>query len=77
MFELVEENVLMKNSLVWKMLLVIGMFPFVLPFILGIYRMSIESWSLLDWLIMYSFVYWPTYIIGVVLIVISVYKLFK
>ena len=67
----------MKNKLIWKILLIIGIIPFVIPFVLGFYRMSIESWTLPDWLIMYSFVYWPTYLIGLVLIVISLYKIIK
>lgn len=37
--------------------------------------MQIESWMLGDWLILYSFVYWPTYLIGLVLILVAVYKL--
>ena len=65
----------MKKKLIWKILLFIGIIPLIIPFVLGFYRMSIESWTLPDWLIMYSFVYWPTYIIGLVLIVISVYKI--
>ena len=67
----------MKNKLIWKILLFIGVIPLIIPFVLGFYRMSIESWTLPDWLIMYSFVYWPTYLIGLVLIVISVYKIIK
>ena len=67
----------MNKSIIWKTLLIIGICPFILPFVLGIYRMSIESWAMLDWLVMYSFIYWPTYVIGVVLIVVSVNKLLK
>ncbi|MBE5947681.1 MAG: hypothetical protein E7261_01500 [Lachnospiraceae bacterium] len=67
----------MKNKLIWKILLFIGIIPLIIPFILGFYRMSIESWTLPDWLIMYSFVYWPTYIVGLVLITISIFKLAK
>ena len=55
----------------YKIILAIGICPFVLPFILGLYRMSIESWTMLDWLVMYSFIYWPTYIIGFALIVVA------
>ena len=51
--------------------------PFVVPFLLGFYRMSIESWGLADWLSMYSFIYWTTYLIGFVLILIAVKKLKK
>jgi len=58
----------MKKHL-WKILIGIGMMPLILPFALGIYRMSIESWDLWDWLVLYSFIYWPTYVVGIVLIV--------
>lgn len=67
----------MKKKLIWKILLFIGIIPLIIPFVLGFYRMSIESWTLPDWLIMYSFVYWPTYIVGLVLITISIFKLAK
>lgn len=67
----------MKKKLFWKILLFIGIIPLIIPFVLGFYRMSIESWTLPDWLIMYSFVYWPTYIVGLVLITISIFKLAK
>ncbi|MBQ8041283.1 MAG: hypothetical protein IJ274_15695, partial [Lachnospiraceae bacterium] len=59
----------------YKVILGIGICPFILPFVLGIYRMGIESWTLMEWLIMYSFIYWPTYIVGFVLILLAVGKL--
>jgi len=52
-----------------KVLIGTGIGIFILPFVLGLYHMWIESWNLLDWLILYSFVYWPTYVFGAVLIV--------
>ena len=67
----------MKRHCIWKILLLTGVFPFLIPVILGIYKISAESWQFLDWLVMYSFVYWPTYLIGIVLIVISAAKLIK
>lgn len=67
----------MKQEFIWKVLLVLGIFPFVLPFVLGVYRMSIESWTMIDWLVLYSFIYWPTYIVGIVLIIVSLKKLLK
>ena len=67
----------MKQKFIWKVLLVLGIFPFVLPFVLGVYRMIIESWTMFDWLVLYSFIYWPTYIIGLVLIIVSLKKLLK
>lgn len=67
----------MRETLVWKILLAFGICLFVLPLILGIYNMSVNLWSLADWLILYSYLYWPTYVIGTVLITISAYKLKK
>lgn len=64
----------MKQNLKWKIIFIIGICPFVLPFIIGVYKISIESWSMIDWLIVYSFIYWPSYIIGLVLILISIHK---
>ena len=61
----------------WKILLLVGICPLILPFVLGVYRMSIESWTLIDWLVLYSFLYWPTYVIGLLLIIIAVKKLIR
>ena len=66
------------KKVIWKSTLMIGFCPFLAPFVLYVYQMMISSsWTLLDWLLLYSFVYWPTYLVGVVLIVISVYELKK
>lgn len=65
----------MKKKTKWKIVLAIGVCPIILPIIVGIYRMSIETWTMLDWLIMYSFIYWPTYIVGLVLILVAVNRL--
>ena len=68
----------MKNGLIWKILFVIGLIPFVFPFINFAYEMMISSsWTLGDWLILYSFVSWPTYLIGLLLLAVSIYKLKK
>lgn len=61
----------------WKIILAIGVVPFVIPFVLGVYRMSIESWTMGEWLVMYSFVYWPTYLVGAVLTLWALIKLAK
>ncbi len=45
-----------------------GIGIFVLPVVLCGYHMWIESWNAVDWLVLYSFVYWPTYALGVFLI---------
>ena len=65
----------LNKVLIWKTLLIIGICPFILPYILGIYRMSIESWIMIDWLVLYSFIYWPMYVVGIVLIIVSLKKL--
>ena len=68
----------MKKRKIWWILLIIGIIPFVAPFIAFEYEMiNSSSWVLVDWLILYSFIYWPTYIVGLILILISVYKLIK
>lgn len=68
----------MKKGILWKILLVIGICPFIVPFASFLWRLVIsESWTLLDWLVMYSFIYWPTYVIGIILIAISAFKLKK
>ena len=68
----------MKNKRLWWFLLAIGIIPFVAPFIGFAYEITnSSSWTLVDWLVLYSFVYWPTYIIGFILIAISVNKLIK
>jgi len=72
-----EEGDDVRKKIIWKLLLVMGIIPFIVPFVLGLYRMSIESWNYGDWLILYSLVYWPTYLIGLVLIAISIFKLIK
>ena len=70
----------MKNSLVWKILLVIGICPLIAPFFyyfLQHFAHNDYSWTLSDMVIMWSFLYWPTYLIGLVILGISLYKLKK
>lgn len=61
----------MKKHL-WKILIGIGILPLILPFILGVYHTMIESWTVLDWVILYSYLYWPTYVLGILLIVAGI-----
>ena len=61
----------MKKHL-WKILIAIGIIPLVLPFVLGVYHTMIESWKILDWVILYSYLYWPTYVLGLILIAIGI-----
>ena len=61
----------MKKNL-WKILISIGIIPMILPFVLGVYHIWIESWTMGDWLILYSYIYWPSYVLGILLIVAGV-----
>lgn len=68
----------MKNKLIWRIMLAVGIAPFVFPFLNFVYEMMISSsWTFAEWMILYSFVYWPTYIVGAIIIGISIYKLKK
>ena len=67
----------MAKTALWKLVLCAGIFPLAAPIVTGLYHMTIERWSLLDWLILYSFLYWPTYVLGILLIVLAAVKLRK
>lgn len=67
----------MKSHFVFKLILVLGLIPLIFPFISGFYMASTESWTIIDWLIMYSFVYWPTYIIGAAAVMFSIFMLHR
>ena len=62
----------MKKQKLWWVILLIGMIPFAAPFIGFAYEVINSSpWMMVDWLILYSFIYWPTYAAGLILIIIS------
>ena len=66
----------MKRNLIWKLLLLGGICPFLAPLVMGAYTMSVEQdWTWGDWLVLYSFAYWPTYIIGGVLMLLAFWRL--
>ena len=65
----------MKKRIVSIILLVLGALPFVLPPLLGLYRMQIERWTMWDWLVLYSFIYWPTYLLGLLLLAGGIFLL--
>ena len=70
----------MKKENIYKLLFLLGLCPFLAPFIYYFMLLIIHnsnSLTLIDLLIMWSFVYWPIYLIGIVLLVISIYKLKK
>jgi len=61
----------------WKLSFLIGLVPFIVPIVLGLYTITVESWELFDWIVLYSFVYWPTYAAGLIVIVVSLVGMFK
>ena len=89
---IIDRGIKMKNKkIVWISLLIFGVMSFVIPLIVGIYD-SIAGFSglcfvgcdnyygyqaLIDSIYLYSYIFWPTYIIGFSLIIISIIKLKK
>lgn len=80
----------MKNKkIIWIILMIVGIISFVIPLILGICAFingfkGLCFWqcdyyygfkALIDSIYLYSFMFWPTYIIGFILIVLSIMKL--
>lgn len=77
------------KKIVWKILLIIGYIPFVVALVLGL-DAAINGFSglsfccsyygfqaFIDCIFLFSVVYFPTYIIGIILIVLSIIKLKK
>lgn len=68
----------MRRKLIWKFLFFMGLCPFIAPFFYYVLQLLVHnhySWTLLDMLVLWSFVYWPTYLIGLIWIVLSAGKL--
>lgn len=72
----------------WKILLFVGTTPFLAAVLTGFYAaitgfsgLAIKSpaaygWAAFtDWVLLYSFVFWPTYVIGLILIFWAIAKL--
>ena len=67
----------MKKDGLWRGVFLLGLLLLLAPFALGIYHAHIESWRLMDWVVLYSFLYWPTYLIGLGLMLFAIVKLKK
>lgn len=76
-----------KKKVLWKIILVVGFIPFIAVLTFGIYS-AIFGFSglcfcgeyygfkaFVDSIIMYSAVFYPTYIIGIIFITLSIIKL--
>jgi len=59
---------------IWNYLFYVGFLPFIIPVFMALYSMSVESWNFFDWILLYSVIYWPTYIVGIILILVAVRK---
>jgi len=59
---------------IWNYLFYAGFLPFIIPVFMALYSMSVESWNFFDWILLYSVIYWPTYIVGIILILVAVRK---
>ena len=57
----------MNRSILYKVLLIIGTLPFLVPIVWGLVSVT-KNVGLIDFLILYSFLYWPTYLLGIALI---------
>lgn len=72
-----KEKFMKKKDTVSKYLILTGILPFLIPILAGIYKITIESWNMIDWLILYSYLFWPTYLIGFLLIIIGIVKVIR
>jgi len=70
-----KEKQMKKKDTTSKYIILTGLLPFIIPILAGIYKITIESWNMVDWLILYSYIFWPSYIIGLILIIIGIIKL--
>lgn len=68
---------MMKKQMIWLTVLLLGIIPFVSPFVTGLYHIWLGSWTMFDWFVMYSFIYWPTYLIGILAIPIAIFQLLR
>ena len=59
---------------IWNYLFYAGFLPIIVPVCMALYSMSVETWNFLDWIRLYSIIYWPTYVIGILVIVIAAKK---
>lgn len=79
------------KRIIWIILLMVGIISFVIPLIAGIYDaingfagicfLACDKYygikAFIGSIYLYSYIMWPTYIIGVILVVLSVKKLKK
>ena len=57
-----------KKNIISFILIVLGIVPFALALILGLPIFRVSYLSYVDFLILYSYLFWPTYILGALLL---------
>lgn len=62
----------MRKNLLQIFFLLLGISMFAAPVVMSVTRGSIPFF---DWLVLWSYLYWPTYLIGLVLITFSAVRL--
>ena len=67
----------MKKQSFWISVMLMGILSFLFPILTGLYHLRIEPWALYHWVVSYSFVYWPTYLIGLFAIPLAIFNLLK
>ncbi|MBP3399656.1 MAG: hypothetical protein J6K75_07865 [Erysipelotrichaceae bacterium] len=62
-----------------KLLFIISWIPFTWPLLMWTFEtfMNISSWGLVEFIVLYSFVYWPTYLAGLFLMIVTVFLIKK
>lgn len=79
------------KKIVWIILLIFGLIPFILLIVggfnaafngfSGLCFFSCENYygmaALIDYVLLFSFIYWPAYVVGLLFIVLSIIRLKK
>ena len=71
-----------RKKWIWMIMLFLGSVPFLVALVFCFVSSLLDGGGLLtmsfaDYLLAYSFLFWPTYIVGIILIIISVANLKK
>ena len=64
-----------KKKIISIIVLLLGLISFIIPIAWGLFDTVITNrldYSFIDFLLYYSFLYWPTYIAGIIAIIISI-----
>ena len=60
--------------MIWNILMGLGYLPFATALVFSVYNTVSGGWAFFDCLFLYSFLYWPTYIVGLILIFIAFWR---